>query len=225
LTVGLIIGLDAVAGATVVTTTDFQTNGTNLLPPPYTPSSVDLINGLSTSAEAGNYNQESAGGTGGLTDGSYPLMDRDNWEKSGFATGGNNGGTTLTYLLPSASNVTSIDVYGGWQDGGRDQQGYNVLYSTSAAPATFIALATVDFNPPAVNVPQATLVSISDDAGNLASDVVAIRFDFNNVENGYTGYAEIDVMGSPIPEPSTLVLAALGVLGLLGYGRRRQRSA
>ena len=33
----------------------------------------------------------------------------------------------------------------------------------------------------------------------------------------------IAVLANPIPEPSTVVLAALGLLGLLAWGRRRRR--
>jgi hypothetical protein len=40
----------------------------------------------------------------------------------------------------------------------------------------------------------------------------------------FVGLAEVIFFESdPIPEPSTLVLAAIGLLGLLGWGRRRHR--
>ena len=37
------------------------------------------------------------------------------------------------------------------------------------------------------------------------------------------GFSEMIFFEEPIPEPSTLLLAALGLLGLLGWGRRRRR--
>ena len=102
-------------------------------------------------------------------------------------------------------------VYGGWSDNGRDQQAYTVYYSTVAAPANFISLATVNFNPSiAANIQSATRVSITYSAGVLASNVGALKFDFTNPtsENGYCGYSQIAVFGSAsasLTLPPTLV--------------------
>jgi hypothetical protein len=213
------------APAVPVVSTDRQTNGTNSLPHTYTVSGTDLINGLTASAQAGNFTQEGTGGTPVLTNGAFPSpISRDAggpFQFPAFATGGNNGGTSVTYTLPTASNVTSIVVYGGWQDGGRDEQNYTVSYSTPLAPGTFLPITTVGFNPPDPGgLPQVTRVTLTDNAGNLASNVQALRFDFGNTENGYSGYAEIDVIGAPVPEPTSLGLLALGALGLLSRRRR-----
>lgn len=210
-------------GAAVVTT-DAQ-SGPSPFTPSYTPSSSDLLNGMTPSSQSGNFQQEAAGGVAVLTDGTFGTIDRSGPGYSApFATAGNNGGTSLTYTLGSPTNLASIDVYGGWQDNGRDQQGYSVLYSTAADPATFLPLATVDFNPSLTTggVPSATKVTINDPSGTLAANVSAIRFNFATVENGYTGYAEIDAFGTPVPEPTSLGLLASGALGLLA---RRRRSA
>jgi hypothetical protein len=118
--------------------------------------------------------------------------------------------------------LTGVTVYGGWQDSGRDQQSYSILYATAIAPTTFLPLTTVDFNPPGSNgQPQVTRVTITDDTGLLAADVSAIRFNFNSTENGYSGYSEIDVFGTPIPEPGTFGLLGLAAAGVLGFRRRR----
>ena len=41
-------------------------------------------------------------------------------------------------------------------------------------------------------------------------------------DNPYRGLNEIEVYGTPVPEPNTLVLGALGLLSLLGFTRRRK---
>jgi hypothetical protein len=217
------------AFATLVTTQLNATNGTDSLPNPYPVSSTDLLTGLTATNVTGNFTAEGTGGVPILNDGLTPSpVTRDTggaFEFGSFATAGNIGGTSLTYVLSTPTNLTSIAVFGGWQDGGRDEQGYSILYSTSAAPTTFLPLVTnFDFNPPdPTGHPQLTKVTFSDDTGILASDVYALKFNFNAVENGYTGYTEIDAFGSPVPEPATLTMLAFGGIGLL-LGKRRRKT-
>ena len=130
-------------------------------------------------------------------------------------------GGMITYTLDITVNtagydLTGIDTYAGWRDGGRDNQRYTVSYATVVAPLTFISIATV-FDEP-VNTPQ-NRIQITDIG---ATGVGAIRFDFSvGQENSGVGYKELDVFGTvtPIPEPST---ALLGGLGLLAIMRRRR---
>ena len=214
-------GLASLAGAApVIVATDSQTNGTDSLPHTYTVSSTDLLNGLTATNVVGNFTQEGTGGTPVLTDGSFPTIVRP-LNFGVFATGGNTGGTSLTYNLSSPRNLTSIVTYGGWQDGGRDQQAYTVSYATALAPTTFIPITTVDFNPPDPGAhPQVTRVTITDTTGLLAANVAALKWDFNATENGYSGYSEFDAFGTPVPEPTSLGVLALGGLGLLARKRR-----
>ena len=213
-----------IAPAALVTVTSSQTNGTNTLPHTYAVSSTDLLNGLTPSNVTGNFTQEGTGGPGVLTDGLFPSpITRDGggpFQFSAFATGGNSGGTSLTYLLGIPRNIGSIAVYGGWQDSGRDQQSYSVLYSLATAPAVFIPLTTVDFNPPGTTSPQLSKVTLSDTTGVLASNVAALRFDFNATENGYSGYSEIDAFAA-VPEPGATGLLALAALGASARRRRK----
>jgi alpha-L-rhamnosidase len=165
-----------------------------------------LIAGLPPSSfGSGNFSTESSGGIGILTDGSFgPIGSGTTGTHPSLATAGVSAGTTLTYSLPTAASgydLTNVTVYGGWNDNGRDQQGYTVLYSTVASPNTFTALTTVNFNPTIASGAQSAIrASIaSANAAPLAKNVAKVKFDFTtvSVENGYTGYAEIGLFGTP----------------------------
>jgi len=123
---------------------------------------------------------------------------------------GNGAGLSVIYTLPTAPNgngwsLTNISVFGGWGDGGRDEQKYQVLYSTVAAPTVFNNLISVDYLPTGVpaNIPSATRTMLTPAAGAMALNVYAIEFNFNNAgsppENDWEGYSEIVVAGQQSP--------------------------
>ncbi|HEY7118187.1 MAG TPA: hypothetical protein VH475_16475 [Tepidisphaeraceae bacterium] len=238
--VGLMaVGLLSVrAMGAVNVATDFQTASAPSLPsytPPYTVSTSDLINGMSPSASAGDFGVEISGGLPALTNGAYEDITQTGGAPDrthgAFATagGGSGTGSTVTYNLntgasPGGYNLSNITVYGGWNDSGRDQQAYTVQYATVASPGTFVDLATVNFNPTVPdNTQTANRVIISETTlPFLATGVAAVRFNFSpSTENGYSGYAEIDVNGSAVPEPGLFGL--IGALGAMGLGIRPRR--
>jgi hypothetical protein len=186
------------------------------------PSSTDVLNGLLPSASNGNLQEEASTGAAALTNGSVATFYGNQTASSdhtAYATGHN--GDSVTYALGGVYNLSSIVIYGGWNDGGRDAQHYDV--QTSADGATFNPLGSIDVNPGIQGTdttPVSTRVAFTEDAlPNLATGVTHVRVNFLGVENGYTGYTEIDVFG--VPEPATASLASLGLLGALTLRRRR----
>jgi VCBS repeat-containing protein len=123
---------------------------------------------------------------------------------------GNN--TTLTYSLdtiasPAGYNIHQIHTYSGWRDAGRDNQDYTVQYATVANPGVFVDFTgAISFAP---NPAASGQVSITSSTGFLATGVAQVRFVFGNQENGYVGYRELDVIGSPM-NPTTATITVAG---------------
>jgi hypothetical protein len=238
------IALTAASSGSVVVTAVSSNNNTFVLQNPYLASADDLLNGLLPVSSTGTFNMSGTGGVNVLTDGitpsvlsrnSLPAPEPTNFQFSSFASGGISGtpagapgGSQLLYQFTTPSSIASINVLGGWQDGGRDQQSYSIWYAVASNPMEFSLLTTVSYNPtdstPVATgtggngKPTATQVTITDTTGVLATDVAFLRFDFNGTENGYSGYSEIDVLA--VPEPNTLALLGVGAFGL-GFWRRR----
>ncbi len=212
-----------VTPSVMITTTNRTGAGSGTYYPSWTfATNGSLIAGRSPSTATGNFSEEvsgrnvnslTAGGDLGLTliASAYGgITTSTNYVTCGNGTGpdGSQAGSKIIYTLPSATNgydLTNITVYGGWADSGRDQQAYTVYYSMVTAPATFIPLATVNYNPPiASGIQSATRVTLTESAGVLASNVAAVKFDFTSPgsENGYCGYAGINVFGTPTLPPA-----------------------
>jgi hypothetical protein len=143
------------------------------------------------------------------------------------STGSNPGaGNFVTYSLTGSSNgytITNITTFGGWNDGGRDEQAYTVSYATAANPTTFIPLTSADINPVSPNGISADRVTITAAVGALATNVVALNFDFTLPagENGWSGYSEISAFGfASLPNPPTItsVVKSGGNLIIVGSG-------
>jgi len=190
---------------------------------PFTPSwpiqKGSLIAGqLPSAMGSGSFTIYDCGGAAVLTDGAFGPIGYGN---STMPAGGTAGGVnSVTYSLTGSAggyDLTNIVVYGGWNDAGRDQQAYTVSYSTITDPAAFVPLTSVNFRPPSPGaVPNATRVAItSSTAAPLATNVAAVKFDFTNPpgENGWEGYAELQLFGSAAAAPVLPIISSLHLSG------------
>jgi hypothetical protein len=173
-------------------------------------SSSSLIAGKSPSSVGnGNFGVWGTGGTPALTDDTLGEIGAGIQMFAASGSGGDNPGQSVTYTLTGSAtgyDLTNIMVYSGWQDSGRDQQAYTVSYSTVADPTTFSPLTTASYLPKMpgtgasfsqANVTRLTITTAS--GLPLATDVAQVKFDFTSPsgENGWEGYAEIQVFGTP----------------------------
>ncbi len=181
----------------------------------FSPASGNLLAGLSPSA-----NTNTAGGAEGsaavtvLTDGNNPPANMSNYLADGYTIGNS---AVLTYTLPAGAalgyDVSKINIYAGWGDSGRENISMtSISYSTLEAPATFTAIPNSSVNYEG-NTASA-LAALTASGGVLGSHVYAIRFSFGGQENGYVGYRELEVIGTPsqVPVASAISLAAGAIL-------------
>jgi hypothetical protein len=201
------------------------------LTPTWTLAPGNIIYGQAPSSTNGNFSMEVPGRNVNALTGSGSMAitliagTSGNTSSTNYVTCGNSSGAgsqatyTLSNLSAGGYTLTNIVVYGGWADAGRDQQAYTVYYSKVSAPATFNYLGTVNYNPAnAASVPSATRATLTPASGVLATNVAAVKFDFTSPasENGYCGYAKIQLFGvpvSPVVATNTLPVTAADVVG------------
>ena len=214
----VVISVPAATNGIIISSANQTGNGTGTFTPTWTIAGGSAIAGLQPSSlGSGNFNLYNAGGVPALTDGQFgQVYPGATGSYPAFAVCGPTAGTVLTYTLPAfdaygfdiSSSLTSIVVYGGWNDNGRDQQGYTVSYSTLSNPNVFIPLATVNYTPAIPSgLQSATRVTLAAANGApLATNVAQVQFDFTtvNVENGNEGYAEVQLFGPPDNTPATV---------------------
>ena len=101
----------------------------------------------------------------------------------------------------------------GWLGG----SGFNgfVLTDTFGTIPDFTAFSLGSFSGPLGTAP---ILSFS-------ADQLSVNFnalDTNNIRGGQTNYTfSFSTAAAPVPEPSTMLLLGSGLVGLIGYGRRR----
>lgn len=190
---------------------------------PFAVSNSDLLQTsiLGTPTTGGNLSADAtSGGAAALTNGSFAINGGNPADNSPLAAAANNSFvayTLNTTINKAGYNISSINLYGGWNDAGRDHQLVNISYSVIGRDE-WIPFDTLDVEPPTGTIPSAVSAIF---AASLTG-VDGVRFDFpNGQENGYVGYGEFDVIGTPsVPEPTTTGL--LSGLAALGFFRRRR---
>ena len=219
LAVSLILAAAPAADSAIITT--FSSGSA------FTVSSSDLLQTDLTSVSfSGSFNV-CCGTEPVLRDGANPNTLPDNFGSGPINTAATiliGSTSNVTYLLDTVANVfgytiTSIDTFGHW-DEGRDRQNILIEFSTVAAPGTFSSIASYSFDPTLGQ--NFSRVRVTPNVSFLATSVAALRFSFPNQENFAGGYRELDVFGTPVPEPSTGLLVAMGLAGLGLRGRRQE---
>ena len=194
----------------------------------YFVSNSDLLQtNLASVAGIGSFSREGELGLSALVDGGFGPLGGVITNGAGLAAATADNTNSITYTLDGAYDLTLINTYASW-DQYRGGQDFTVSYATAAAPATFVTLASVFNNTTGAGASDfvSTGTSIFESAGFLATNVVALRFDFGgNLQFGYAGYREIDVFGtsSAVPEPGTWAMLVAG-FGLVGFAARRRRT-
>jgi hypothetical protein len=174
------------------------------------------------------------GGVPILTDGSPGNFPPAGNTSTTLAVAGITAGTgfSVSYALPTNGalygwTITNITVYGGWADAGRLEQEYDIYYSSTAAPTSFNSqinaggspggYAGVDFpypdptsfDPDGVQCATRVTLTSTNFGGAFVSNVAGIQLYFEiqakSPENGWDGYGEIQVFGTPSAPGITII--------------------
>jgi len=188
----------------------------------FSPAANNLLAGLLPSdVSNSSAGVENTGPASVLTDGVFGLTNLTTYAVADTSV--------ITYTLSAdnqGSDVSQINIFSGWNDGGRDRITVSsISYSTVSSPDTFVAIpnSAVDYDCTDVNlVAQQGLAVLSAGGGLLATNVYAIRFNFGPQENGHVGYRELEVIGTHnlLPTGSVVTVAAGAALNLNGNSQK-----
>lgn len=186
-------------------------------------SNSDLLQtSLASVQSTGSFSREGEQGLSALNNGQFGALGSVVTGNPGLDAATADGSNSIIYTLTGPMNVVRINSYAGW-DAFRGGQSYTVSFAYDGAPTTFVPIATV-FNNATGGGNINTLASISRSSGYLGSGVVAVKFDFGgNLQFGYAGYRELDVLGAAVPEPSTWAMLLAG-FALVGLSARRRKT-
>lgn len=186
-------------------------------------SNTDLLQtSLATIQSTGTFSREGEQGLLALNNGQFGALGSVITGNPGLGAATADGSNSITYTLTGPMNVMRINSYAGW-DAFRGGQSYTVSFAYDGAPTTFVPIATV-FNNATGGGNINTLASISRSAGYLGAGVVAVKFDFgSDLQFGYAGYRELDVLGAAVPEPASWVLLLAG-FAMVGLSVRRRKT-
>ncbi len=140
----------------------------------------------------------------------------------GYYTGGDL--QTWTYTLDTSTNtlgydLSQVNLFIGWGGLYRQEFAVKVEFSTVGDETfhTLYDMGTTTYDPPS----DYGEISIQSATADNATGVKKVKITFNYVDHNWGGVSELDVVGTPTPEPATMALMALGGLGLLLKRRRR----
>lgn len=137
----------------------------------------------------------------------------------------------IVFSLPAAADISEFRFYSSWTDNGRAGIAVASIEVQTAANGPWTAIDGSAFrlcatgvntipNGPQGQDPMARRVRFFDqNEGMLATNVVAVRISFGDQDNGWSGYAEIEAVGTPShigddPLPSDVVAISTNTFGM-----------
>ena len=140
----------------------------------------------------------------------------------------------ITYDLGANYNLTGMHVWNYNNDylaydRGSDHVIVSVTSVANPGPGDWTTVSYTYGGNPATQFVQASGVGsyTGETYGLTYSNVRMVKFDitdtFSGATPGYVGLAEVRFIGSATPEPSTIVLLATGLIGLLAYAWRKRK--